>query len=99
MADEYPSGYPTPPASPKKSLPAQASEGSIRDQVAFPKNSESLSANDLAMQTKGPINNKATTEASISADLAGRRAREAKRQKATDKDMARPYTTGRSLSR
>src|SRR5712691_3981662 len=99
MADNEDLARPPTPAAPKKSLPAQVKPKSLNAVAAAPGQGEAFTVRDLAMQSSGPIGDRASVEKDIGRDVAQRDARAAARRKATDKDMARPYTTTRALSK
>jgi hypothetical protein len=90
---------PPPPASPKKHLATPAKGAPTSARVAASTHGETFSANDLATLSSGPIGNKASVEKDVSREDAKRQKRISARNKATQKDLSRPYTTTRSLSR
>jgi hypothetical protein len=99
MADEYPSGYPTPPTSPAKDLPEPAKPKSLHANAVRNINSEGFSVKDLSTDTTGPIGNQATVHQAINRQVEQRNATSKKMQAADEKQRSRPYITGRSLSK
>jgi len=91
--------YPTPPAAPKKDLPAQAKPKSLNANAVKNINSEGFSVRDLATDSSGPISNAAGVHQAINRQVNQRNATSRKLQAADEKQRSRPYTTGRKMSR
>jgi hypothetical protein len=103
MADEYPAGYPTPPASPAKDLPAPAKAKPLTARATGNNTGErsniGLNVESLATDTSGPISNVAGVTKNLGQQVDTRYAKERKLNAAKDAVWKKPYTTGRSLSK
>jgi hypothetical protein len=83
---------PTPPPSPRKSVPEPAKAISLNSRAVSPAGSESYTVGDLSRETRGPLGSKSVVEKELSSEWRRRQQRRLSRDRATEREFSRPVS-------